>query len=56
VFVAAAFVASASWQSLLACGGGLLGRVVDTPRGRLGTALAASAVIVVLAVRLVWPT
>ncbi|HEX4702988.1 MAG TPA: LysE family transporter [Pseudonocardiaceae bacterium] len=53
VFVFAAFVASASWQLLLACGGSLLGRVVNTPRGRLGTTLAASALIVVLAVQLV---
>jgi arginine exporter protein ArgO len=53
-FVLAAFVASASWQLLLACGGGLLGRVVDTPKGRLVTALVASAVILVLAVRLAW--
>jgi arginine exporter protein ArgO len=53
VFVLAAFVASASWQLLLACGGTLLGRVVNTQRGRLGTALAASALIVVLAAQLV---
>jgi arginine exporter protein ArgO len=53
VFVLAAFVASASWQLLLACGGSLLGQVVNTPRGRLGTALAASSLIVVLAVQLV---
>lgn len=52
VFVLGVCVASASWQLLLACGGRLLGRVVGTPRGRLVTALAASAVIVVLAVRL----
>jgi arginine exporter protein ArgO len=53
VFVVAAFVASASWQLLLACGGSLVGRVLSGPRGRLGTALASSAVIVVLAVLMV---
>lgn len=53
VFVTAAFVASASWQLLLAGGGALLGRILTGPRGRLGTALASSALIVVLAVRLV---
>jgi len=52
VFVVATFVASASWQLLLACGGSLLGRVLNNPRGRLLTALAASALIMVLAVQL----
>lgn len=51
-FVVAAFVASASWQLLLAGGGALLGRAVAGRRRQLGTALASSAVIVVLAVRL----
>jgi arginine exporter protein ArgO len=50
VFVAAAFVASASWQLLLAGSGSLVGRVLSGPRGRLATALASSAVIVLLAV------
>ncbi|WP_238176784.1 lysine transporter LysE [Kribbella albertanoniae] len=53
VFVAAAFLASASWQLLLAGGGVLLGRVLTGNLGRLVTALASSVVIVVLAVRLV---
>ncbi|WP_439379957.1 LysE/ArgO family amino acid transporter [Amycolatopsis lexingtonensis] len=53
VFVLAAFAASASWQTLLAGGGALLGRVLTGPRGRLVTALASSAVITALAVRLV---
>ncbi|WP_020647370.1 LysE/ArgO family amino acid transporter [Amycolatopsis balhimycina] len=53
VFVLAAFAASASWQALLAGGGALLGRVLTGRRGRLVTALAASAVITALAVRLV---
>lgn len=52
-FVVAAFVASASWQLLLAGGGALLGRLLTGPTGRLVTALASSAVIVVLAVRIV---
>jgi threonine/homoserine/homoserine lactone efflux protein len=52
VFVVAAFVASASWQLLLAGGGSLVGRVLTGPRGRLATALASSGVIVVLAVGL----
>jgi len=47
------FAASASWQLLLACGGRLLGRLLNTPRGRLVTALAASGLITVLAVQLV---
>jgi arginine exporter protein ArgO len=53
VFVLAAFVASASWQLVIAGGGTLVGRVLAGPRGRLGTALVSSAVIVVLAVGLV---
>ncbi|MFK4089367.1 lysine transporter LysE [Kribbella sp. NPDC020789] len=53
VFVVAAFLASASWQLLLAGGGLLLGRVLTGHLGRLITALVSSAVIVILAVRLV---
>ncbi|MFC8537015.1 LysE/ArgO family amino acid transporter [Streptomyces sp. NPDC057249] len=52
VFVLAAFVASASWQLLLAAGGALLGRVLTGPRGRLATSLVSSAVIVGLATHL----
>ncbi|WP_209446294.1 LysE family transporter [Streptomyces sp. MZ04] len=51
-FVLAAFVASASWQLLLAGGGALLGRALTGSRGRLWTALAASAVTGALAVHL----
>ncbi|MEV8020214.1 LysE family transporter [Streptomyces sp. NPDC086554] len=51
-FVLAAFVASASWQLLLAGGGALLGRALTGGRGRLWTALAASAVTGALAVHL----
>ena len=54
LFVVAAFVASASWQVFLAGSGALLGRVLTGPRGRCGTALASSLLIVVLAVRLLW--
>jgi arginine exporter protein ArgO len=52
LFVVAAFVASASWQLLLAAGGSMLGRALSGPRGRLATAFASSVVILVLAVRL----
>ncbi|MEU9170526.1 LysE family transporter [Streptomyces sp. NPDC048420] len=53
VFVLAAFAASASWQLLLAGGGALLGRALTGHRGRLATALVSSAVITLLAVRMV---
>ena len=52
LFVVGAFVASASWQLLLAGGGSLVGRLLTGPRGRLITALASSVVIAVLAVGL----
>ena len=52
VFVGAAFIASASWQLLLALGGALLGRVLTGSRGRLVTALGSSILIAFLAVRL----
>ncbi|WP_433057990.1 LysE family transporter [Dactylosporangium sp. CS-033363] len=55
LWVAAAFVASASWQLFLAASGSLLGRLLTGPRGRLWTALSSSAVIAVLAVTLVTP-
>lgn len=51
-FVLAAFVASASWQLLLAGGGALLGRALTGGRGRLVTALASSVLISALAVQL----
>lgn len=53
VFVAAATVASASWQLLLAGGGALLGQAITRPRGRLLTALISSVVIAALAIRLI---
>jgi len=46
----AAFLASASWQLLVAGSGALVGRALAGPRGRLGTALASSAMILGLAV------
>ncbi|MGW0520033.1 LysE family transporter [Crossiella sp. NPDC003009] len=52
VFVLAAFLASASWQLVLATGGSLLGRVLTGPRGRLATALASAALITGLAIGL----
>ncbi|MFJ5997207.1 LysE/ArgO family amino acid transporter [Streptomyces sp. NPDC092370] len=52
VFVLAAFAASASWQVLLAGSGALLGRVLTGHRGRLATALVASAVMTALAARM----
>ncbi len=55
-FVAAAFVASASWQLFLAAGGNVVGRVVTGPRGRLITALVSSLVITVLAIGLILST
>jgi arginine exporter protein ArgO len=48
-FAAAALVASVSWHVLLAAGGRLVGRVLTSRRGQLITALASSAVIMVLA-------
>lgn len=51
-FVIGAFLASASWQLALAGGGSLVGRLLTGERGRRITALVSSAVIVVLAVRL----
>ena len=49
-----AFLASASWQLLVAGGGSLIGRLLTGERGRLVTALVSSAVIAVLAVALIW--
>lgn len=52
VFVLAAFLASASWQLLLAGGGAFLGRLLTGTLGRLTTALVSSSLITVLAVQL----
>lgn len=53
VFVIAAFLASASWQLTIACGGAVLGRLLTGHKGRLITALTSSAVIAGLAVQMV---
>ncbi len=52
-FVAGAFLASASWQLLVACGGALVGRLLTGERGRRITAVVSSLVIAVLAVGLI---
>jgi arginine exporter protein ArgO len=50
VFVLAAFLASASWQLLLAGGGAALGRVATGRRAHLVTGLVSAVVIALLAV------
>ncbi|MGN9808534.1 LysE family transporter [Micromonospora sp. BQ11] len=50
MFVLGAFLASASWQLLVAGGGTLIGRVLAGRRGRMITALLSSAIIATLAV------
>jgi hypothetical protein len=52
VFVAAVFVASASWQTLLADGGAPIGRLVTSRCDMLATALASSLLIGLLALRI----
>ncbi|MEV4683486.1 LysE family transporter [Streptomyces kurssanovii] len=54
LFVAAAFAASAAWQALLAVGGALVGRVLTSDKGRLGTALIGNGLIIFLAARLMF--
>ncbi len=50
VFVVAAFLASASWQLLLAGGGAALGRVATGERAHLVTGLVSAVVIAALAI------
>jgi arginine exporter protein ArgO len=50
VFVAAVFVASASWQLFLAIGGSALGRYLGGPRGRMATAVVSAVLILALAI------
>ncbi|WDZ84191.1 LysE family transporter [Micromonospora cathayae] len=50
LFVLGAFLASASWQLLVAASGSLVGRLLTGPRGRLVTALVSSVLIAGLAV------
>jgi threonine/homoserine/homoserine lactone efflux protein len=52
VFVVAAFAASANWQLVLACAGGVLGRALTGNRGHRVTAVASGLLTGVLAVRL----
>jgi arginine exporter protein ArgO len=52
-FVVGAFLASASWQLLIAGGGALVGRLLTGERGRLITSLVSSVVIAVLAIALI---
>jgi len=54
-FVVGAFLASSSWQLLIAGGGSLIGRLLTGDRGRMITALVSSITIAVLAVLLVLP-
>lgn len=49
-FTLGVFVASASWQVLIAGGGSLIGRALTGPRGRRVTALLSSVIIAALAV------
>jgi threonine/homoserine/homoserine lactone efflux protein len=51
IFVLCVFAASASWQLLLVSGGTLLGRLAGSQRGALATALASSALIMLLTFR-----
>ena len=51
-FVVGAFLASASWQLLIAGGGSLIGRLLTGDRGRMITALVSAVVIAILAVHL----
>jgi hypothetical protein len=44
--------ASTSWQLLLAGGGAAIGRALTSPGGRLGTAIAGSTIVALLAARL----
>ncbi|MGW5672308.1 LysE family transporter, partial [Micromonospora sp. NPDC003776] len=50
LFVLGAFLASASWQLLIAGGGTLIGRALTGSRGRRVTSLLSSAIIAALAV------
>ncbi|WP_067498493.1 LysE family transporter [Actinoplanes sp. TFC3] len=51
-FVVGAFLASASWQLVIAASGALAGRYLTSPKAKMITALGSSAVIVALAVGL----
>jgi arginine exporter protein ArgO len=55
-FILGAFLASASWQLLIAGGGTLVGRALTGSRGRQVTALLSSAIIAALAVATLLPS
>ncbi|MFG1652663.1 LysE family transporter [Micromonospora sp. NPDC049275] len=55
LFVAGVFLASASWQLLIAGGGTIVGRALTGPRGRLVTGLVSSVLIAALAVAALLP-
>ncbi|MFG2055979.1 LysE family transporter [Micromonospora sp. NPDC048930] len=55
LFAAGAFLASASWQLLVAGGGSMVGRALAGPTGRLVTGLVSSALIAALAVATLLP-
>ncbi|MET8063173.1 LysE family transporter [Micromonospora sp. NPDC005313] len=50
VFTAGVFLASASWQLLIAGGGSLIGRALTGPRGQRLTALLSGVIVAALAV------
>ncbi|HZM75317.1 MAG TPA: LysE family transporter [Candidatus Limnocylindrales bacterium] len=52
-WVVGVVVASASWQLLLAGGGVLIGRTLNTPRGRRWTSLISSVMIATLALAVI---
>ncbi|WP_435207500.1 LysE family transporter [Micromonospora sp. bgisy143] len=54
-FVAGVFLASASWQLLIAGGGTVVGRALTGPRGRLITGVLSSVLIAALAVAALLP-
>ncbi|MFG1885702.1 LysE family transporter [Micromonospora sp. NPDC049102] len=55
LFVAGVFLASASWQLLIAGGGTVVGRALTGPRGRLVTGVLSSVLIAMLAVAALLP-
>jgi arginine exporter protein ArgO len=50
LFTLGVFIASASWQLLIAAGGTMIGRMLTSHRGRLVAALLSSTIIAALAV------
>ncbi|SCF01517.1 Arginine exporter protein ArgO [Micromonospora coriariae] len=56
LFVLGAFMASASWQLLIAGGGTLVGRILTGTRGRRAIAITSSAIITILALTVLLST